>query len=108
MFKAWLRMFAFLLGYYSVTLVGIFCSALRLMYSFLSSCVISNLDTRPERIFVSIAEVLVLFRGKCAFKVYIPSKPAKYGIKVSVGCLLSQPQMGLEFTRTKFYANNKI
>lgn len=31
---------------------------------------------------VTIDEMLIPFRGKCFFRVYIPSKPAKYGIKV--------------------------
>lgn len=32
--------------------------------------------------FGTIDETLVAFRGRCPFKMYIPSKPAKYGIKV--------------------------
>lgn len=32
--------------------------------------------------FGTIDETLVAFRGHCPFKMYIPSKPAKYGIKV--------------------------
>uniref|UniRef100_UPI00358E440B piggyBac transposable element-derived protein 4-like n=1 Tax=Myxine glutinosa TaxID=7769 RepID=UPI00358E440B len=32
--------------------------------------------------FVTIDEMLVAFRGKCPFRQYIPSKPAKYGIKI--------------------------
>lgn len=31
-----------------------------------------------------IDEQLVIFRGRCGFKVYIPSKPGKYGIKIWV------------------------
>lgn len=31
---------------------------------------------------VTIDEQLIPFRGRCSFKQYIPSKPAKYGIKV--------------------------
>lgn len=31
---------------------------------------------------VCVDEQLVVFRGRCPFKVYIPSKPGKYGIKV--------------------------
>ena len=27
-------------------------------------------------------ESLVPFRGRCSFKVYMPSKPSKYGIKI--------------------------
>ena len=32
--------------------------------------------------FVCVDETLVSFRGRCSFRVYIPSKPDKYGIKV--------------------------
>jgi len=31
---------------------------------------------------VAIDEQLVPFRGRCKFKQYMPSKPAKYGIKI--------------------------
>ena len=31
---------------------------------------------------VTIDESLVPFRGRCSFKVYMPSKPSKYGIKI--------------------------
>lgn len=33
---------------------------------------------------VTIDEKLEAFRGRCAFRQYIPSKPAKYGIKIFV------------------------
>jgi len=36
--------------------------------------------------FVTIDEMLVAFRGKCSFRQYIPSKPAKYGIKIHAMC----------------------
>lgn len=36
--------------------------------------------------FGTIDEQLVTFRGRCAFKVYIPSKPGKYGIKIWALC----------------------
>ena len=32
--------------------------------------------------YVTIDELLLAFRGRCLFKVYMPSKPGKYGIKV--------------------------
>lgn len=32
--------------------------------------------------FLTLDEQLVAFRGKCPFRQYIPSKPAKYGIKI--------------------------
>ena len=31
---------------------------------------------------VTIDEQLIPFRGRCKFKQYMPSKPAKYGIKI--------------------------
>ena len=31
-------------------------------------------------------EQLVNYRGRCPFKVYIPSKPGKYGVKVWAAC----------------------
>lgn len=34
----------------------------------------------------TIDEQLVAFRGKCPFRQYIPSKPAKYGIKIQTLC----------------------
>ncbi|XP_068203605.1 piggyBac transposable element-derived protein 4-like [Palaemon carinicauda] len=36
--------------------------------------------------FVTIYEMLVAFGGYCPFKQYIPSKPAKYGIKIHALC----------------------
>ncbi|XP_077368563.1 uncharacterized protein LOC144013470 [Festucalex cinctus] len=35
---------------------------------------------------ICVDEQLVSFRGRCSFKQYIPSKPAKYGIKVWAVC----------------------
>ncbi|CAK9809239.1 PiggyBac transposable element-derived protein 4 [Anthophora plagiata] len=32
--------------------------------------------------YMTIDEMLLAFRGRCGFRVYIPSKPAKYGIKI--------------------------
>ncbi|CAH2090789.1 unnamed protein product [Euphydryas editha] len=32
--------------------------------------------------YMAIDEMLLAFRGRCPFRVYIPSKPAKYGIKI--------------------------
>nr|CAI5851047.1 unnamed protein product [Callosobruchus analis] len=34
--------------------------------------------------FLTVDEMLVPFRGRCGFRMYIPRKPAKYGIKVQV------------------------
>ena len=36
--------------------------------------------------FVTIDEKLEAFRGRCSFIQYIPSKPAKYGLKVFALC----------------------
>ena len=32
--------------------------------------------------FVTIDMMLIVFRGKCPFRQYIPNKPAEYGIKI--------------------------
>lgn len=45
-----------------------------------------------------IDEMLVPFRGRCKFKVYMPQKPAKYGIKI----------MALTDARTHYLANAYI
>lgn len=31
---------------------------------------------------MTIDEILAAFRGNCSFRVYVPSKPNKYGIKI--------------------------
>ena len=36
--------------------------------------------------FITLDEQLLTFRGKCGFKMFIPSKPGKYGIKLWVLC----------------------
>lgn len=36
--------------------------------------------------YVTIDEQLVGFRGKCPFRMYIPNKPAKYGLKIVLLC----------------------
>nr|CAI5821428.1 unnamed protein product [Callosobruchus analis] len=36
--------------------------------------------------YVTIDEQLLAFRGRCPFRMYIPSKPAKYGIKIVMTC----------------------
>nr|CAH7730726.1 unnamed protein product [Callosobruchus chinensis] len=36
--------------------------------------------------YVTVDEQLVAFRGNCSFRQYIPSKPAKYGLKVFALC----------------------
>lgn len=47
---------------------------------FISQC--KNLYSMSE--FTTVDEQLSAFRGKCPFRVYIPSKPAKYEIKIWV------------------------
>lgn len=37
-------------------------------------------------LYLTIDEQLVGFRGRCPFKMYIPSKPNKYGIKIIMMC----------------------
>ncbi|KAF2889621.1 hypothetical protein ILUMI_16552 [Ignelater luminosus] len=34
--------------------------------------------------YVTVNEMLISFRGRCSFKMYMPNKPAKYGIKVQI------------------------
>ena len=36
--------------------------------------------------FVTIDDMLVAFRGRAPFRQYIPSKPAKFGIKIHAMC----------------------
>ncbi|XP_053945946.1 piggyBac transposable element-derived protein 4-like [Anastrepha ludens] len=36
--------------------------------------------------YLTVDEQLLAFRGKCSFKMYIPNKPAKYGIKMVMLC----------------------
>ncbi|KAF2891897.1 hypothetical protein ILUMI_14276 [Ignelater luminosus] len=81
-------------------------------FSFLLACLrFDDLDTRIERsktnklaaiseifqkfvencnacccpgAYVTVDEMLIPFRGRCFFKMYMPNKPAKYGIKVQI------------------------
>lgn len=53
--------------------------------------------------YVTVDETLVAFRGRCRFKQYMPSKPAKYGLKfwclcdAATGyCLRMKPYLGLD------------
>lgn len=36
--------------------------------------------------YVTIDEQLLAFRGRCKFRMYIPNKPAKYGVKLEMMC----------------------
>jgi len=49
---------------------------------FLADC--ENNYTVSE--YTTIDEQLVAFRGRCPFRIYIPSKPAKYGLKIQTIC----------------------
>ncbi|XP_070300249.1 piggyBac transposable element-derived protein 4-like [Salvelinus sp. IW2-2015] len=40
---------------------------------------------------VTVDEQLMLFRGRCPFRQYIPSKPTKYGIKIWATCDAASP-----------------
>ncbi|KAK3861560.1 hypothetical protein Pcinc_032472 [Petrolisthes cinctipes] len=35
---------------------------------------------------LTVDEQLLAFRGRCAFRMYIPNKPAKYGLKIVMMC----------------------
>ena len=45
---------------------------------FMEAC---NVNYKPGK-YLTIDESLVPFRGRCSFKVYMPKKPDKYGIKI--------------------------
>nr|CAI5866085.1 unnamed protein product [Callosobruchus analis] len=44
--------------------------------------------------YMTIDEQLLVFRGKCPFRMYIPNKPAKYGIKIVMVCDTAAPYLG--------------
>ena len=53
--------------------------------------------------YVTVDETLVPFRGRCSFKQYMPSKPARYGLKFwclcdakTAYCLHMQPYLGTD------------
>ena len=53
--------------------------------------------------YVTVDETLVPFRGRCSFKQYMPSKPAKYGLKFwclcdakTAYCLRMRPYLGTD------------
>nr|XP_022907721.1 piggyBac transposable element-derived protein 4-like [Onthophagus taurus] len=90
-------------------------------FSFLLNCLrFDNKETRQERVlkdplayireiwdifittcrtsytpssYLTIDEQLVGFRGRCPFKIYIPNKPSKYGIKIVMLCDSSSKYM---------------
>ncbi|XP_026323950.1 piggyBac transposable element-derived protein 4-like [Hyposmocoma kahamanoa] len=54
-------------------------AAIRSMFDQFVQCC-QNAYTPSE--FLTIDEMLLSFRGRCLFRVYIPNKPAKYGLKI--------------------------
>lgn len=67
----------------------------------ISSC-IENYEPGP---YLTVDEQLLAFRGRCPFKMYIPNKPAKYGIKIIMVCdagskymLNAEPYLGKQST----------
>ncbi|CAJ1074266.1 piggyBac transposable element-derived protein 4-like [Xyrichtys novacula] len=58
-------------------------AAVREVWDMWSERLLSPYNPRPE---ITVDEQLVPFRGHCPFRQYIPSKPAKYGIKTWVAC----------------------
>lgn len=51
---------------------------------FFEAFVINYLQNYTPGRHVTIDEMLVPFRGRCALRIYITSKPAKYGLKVQI------------------------
>jgi hypothetical protein len=58
--------------------------------------------------YVTVDETLVPFRGRCSFKQYMPSKPAKYGLKFwclcdaqTAYCLHMRPYLGTDHGATR-------
>lgn len=47
---------------------------------------------------VTVDERLAPFRGCCSFKVYIPSKPGKYGRKIGLGLIVLNKRFIKYFT----------
>lgn len=50
--------------------------------SFINKCT-ANYEPGP---YLTIDEQLLAFRGRCPFKMYMPQKPSKYGIKIVMIC----------------------
>ena len=59
-----------------------FAAIRKLWDDFIAQCVKSYISG-PH---VTVEEHLLAFRGRCAFKMYIANKPAKYGIKLVMAC----------------------
>ena len=56
---------------------------IRVLHDKMAALCRNNYKVGPQ---VCVDEQLVLFRGRCPFRVYIPSKPGKYGLKVWACC----------------------
>ena len=64
---------------------------LHIFHTFVQNCK-NNYSIRE---YTCIDEMLVSFRGKCHFRVYMPNKPGKYGIKILI----------LNDSRTHYFLN---
>jgi hypothetical protein len=65
--------------------------------------------------YLTVDEQLVTFRGRCSFKMFIPSKPGKYGLKVwaltdstNAYCLNLQPYIGRQGPRSETGQGNRV
>ena len=61
---------------------GRFATIRKLWDDFIAQCVKSYIPG-PH---ITVNEQLLAFRGRCAFKMYIANKPAKYGMKLVMAC----------------------
>ena len=61
----------------------------KLWDEFIAQCVKSYISG-PH---IAVDEQLLAFRGRCAFRMYIANKPAKYGIKLVVACVVESKYM---------------
>lgn len=62
-------------------------------------------DNYKPSSYVTIDEQLLAFRGKCRFRMYIPNKPAKYGLKLVMACDTATSYMfnAIPYTGKKTY-----
>ncbi|GFQ86803.1 DDE_Tnp_1_7 domain-containing protein [Trichonephila clavata] len=62
---------------------GLFCVCMDEIWDdFIKNCV----DSYKPGSYVTIDEQLLAFRGRCPFRMCIPNKPAKHGIKIVMMC----------------------
>ena len=57
-----------------------FCAFREIFTTFGQECYVYYYPSRPSHL--TVDEQLVAFHGKCPFRVYMKSKPARYGIKI--------------------------